>query len=152
MCACRGVPVCACAHVGCIYMDLSWQFSFLIYSYIPPKSYSTCLSLKLNEKNIPAPSGAEGWKELKMLWMVTELSQRKAGLDQDAPWHVGVRKPAGRTWGGGGLGVHVHVHVPPQCPAGAAAREAEPCQGPRPKQHASMEYTPRYRLRLGNSE
>lgn len=83
--------------------------------------------------------------------MVTELGQRKAGLDQDPPWHVGVRKPAGLLWGGEGLGVHVHVHVSPECPA-VAARAAEPCQGPRLEQHSSMEYTLHYKLRLGNSE
>lgn len=63
---CRRVHVWACAHVGCIYMGFSWQWSFLIYSHIPPKSYSTCVFLKFNEKSIPAPAGGVGWRQQEM--------------------------------------------------------------------------------------
>lgn len=125
MCACRSVHVCACAHVDCIYMGFSWQWSFLICSRIPPKSYCTCLSFKLNEKSILVPSGIGGWRQQKMRpgsWQ--SLARSRLSLTRVPCGMWGVRKPAGWTEGGGGLGVRVRVHVSPHCPWGAAAREA----------------------------
>lgn len=119
-------------------MSSSWQWSFSIYRHIPPKSYCTRLSFKLNEKS----------------------RSRKLETTEDATWIVTAHPEAGWAWpefpvacggeegswsdvGGGGLGVRVHVQVSPPCPSGAAARGAEPCQGPRPEQlcrtHAALQ-------------
>lgn len=119
---CARVCMCTCGlYLYGLFMAVEF---FNLQSHTSKKLlHVSVLQVKWNEHSSPFRNRRLETTE-DATWIMTELGQKQAELDQSPLWHVGVRKPAGWMGGGGGLGVRVCVHVSPHCPWGAAAREA----------------------------